>query len=58
MHHDEYLGPAELAERWKKSSQWVYSSWRRLGLKPIRLGQALRFSLEEIVEWESKNRAR
>lgn len=58
MNQADFLGPAELAARWSKSTQWVYSSWRELGLRPIRLGQALRFSLDEIVEWESKNRAR
>jgi hypothetical protein len=58
LESEKFLGPSELAERWKKSPKWVYTSWRRLGLTPVRLGQALRFPLDEIVEWERKNRAR
>lgn len=46
----------QLAERWQKSRQWVYSNYRRLGLKALRIGQQVRFPLEEVEAWEEANR--
>jgi hypothetical protein len=42
----------QLAERWQKSPQWIYSNYRRLGLRVLPLGQQIRFPLEVIVAWE------
>lgn len=44
--------PDELAIRWRKPTQWIYSNWRKLGLKPVRLNRQLRFRVDEIVEFE------
>lgn len=44
--------PEELAKRWRKPTQWIYSNWRNLGLKPIKLNRQLRFKVDEIIEFE------
>lgn len=46
------LKPDELAKRWRKPTQWIYSNWRSLGLKPVKLNRQLRFKVEEIIEFE------
>lgn len=42
----------QLAERWQKSDKWIYSNYRRIGLKVLPIGQQLRFPLSEIEAWE------
>ncbi len=42
----------QLADRWQKSPQWIYSNYRRLGLSVLPLGQQIRFPLEAVVAWE------
>jgi predicted DNA-binding transcriptional regulator AlpA len=45
----------QLADRWQKSQQWIYSNYRRLGLKVLPLGQQLRFPEEEVRQWEKSH---
>ncbi len=45
----------QLAGRWQKSNQWIYSNYRRIGLKVLPLGQQLRFPLEEVELWEKSH---
>jgi hypothetical protein len=45
----------QLARRWQKSEQWIYSNYRRIGLKVLHIGQHLRFPLEEVINWEERN---
>lgn len=46
------LTVGQLAERWQKSDQWIYSNYRRIGLKVLPIGQQLRFRIEEVEAWE------
>jgi predicted DNA-binding transcriptional regulator AlpA len=46
------LTVGQLADRWQKSKQWIYSNYRLLGLRVLPLGQQLRFPLDEIEAWE------
>lgn len=46
---------SQLARRWQKSEQWIYSNYRRIGLKVLPLGQQLRFPLEEVELWEKSH---
>jgi hypothetical protein len=45
----------QLADRWQKSDQWIYSNYRRLGLKVLPIGQQLRFPEEEVRRWEESH---
>jgi hypothetical protein len=49
------LTVGQLAERWQKSHQWIYSNYRRIGLKVLPIGQQLRFPLEVIESWEQEH---
>jgi predicted DNA-binding transcriptional regulator AlpA len=49
------LTVGQLAERWQKSDQWIYSNYRRIGLKVLPIGQQLRFPLGEVEAWELAN---
>jgi predicted DNA-binding transcriptional regulator AlpA len=49
------LTVGQLANRWQKSPQWIYSNYRRIGLKVLSLGQQLRFPIEEIEAWEQSH---
>jgi hypothetical protein len=49
------LTVGQLADRWQKSKQWIYSNYRRIGLKVLPLGQQLRFPLEEVELWEKSH---
>ena len=49
------LTVGELAKRWQKSDQWIYSNYRRIGLKVLPIGQQLRFPLDEIQAWEQSH---
>ena len=49
------LTVGQLAERWQKSDQWIYSNYRRIGLKVLSIGQQLRFPLGEVEAWELAN---
>jgi predicted DNA-binding transcriptional regulator AlpA len=46
------LTVVQLAERWQKSEQWIYSNYRRIGLKVLPIGQQLRFRIQEVEAWE------
>ena len=48
------LTVGQLAIRWQKSPQWIYSNYRRLGLRVLPLGQQIRFPLNELESWEQK----
>ena len=50
-----FLTVSDLAKRWKKPAQWIYSNWREVRLKPVAIGRQLRFRLEDIVLWELEN---
>jgi hypothetical protein len=50
-----FLTIDDLAKRWEKSSAWIYHNWRAIGLTPIRLGQALRFELGDVMDIERQN---
>lgn len=50
-----FLTVSDLASRWKKPSQWIYANWREIGLKPVAIGQQLRFRLDDIANWELDN---
>jgi predicted DNA-binding transcriptional regulator AlpA len=54
---EKHLDASQLAERWGKPISWVYSNWKRLRVPAIRVGQAIRFPLKDIVQWEERNRA-
>ena len=45
----------QLAQRWQKSHAWVYSNYRRIGLKVLPVGQQLRFPIEEVEAWEQSH---
>jgi hypothetical protein len=45
----------QLGERWQKSEQYVYSNYKRLGLKALKIGQQIRFPLEEVEAWEKSH---
>lgn len=47
-----FLTVKQLADRWRKSDQWIYSNYRRLGLKVLPIGQQLRFPLDVVEAWE------
>jgi hypothetical protein len=47
-----HLTVPQLGERWQKTEQYVYSNYKRLGLKALRIGQQIRFPLEEVERWE------
>jgi len=48
----KFLTAREVAERYKLDIQQVYSA-ARVGLIPcIRIGRRLRFSLDQLLEWE------
>ena len=49
------LTVAQLAERWQKTDQWIYSNYRRIGLKVLPIGQQLRFPIEIIESWEQSH---
>jgi hypothetical protein len=49
------LTVGQLAERWQKSDQWIYSNYRRIGLKVLPIGQQLRFPIEVIESWEQEH---
>ena len=49
-----HLTIEELAFRWKKSKGWIYSNYKRMGLKTLPLGQHLRFRLTEVEKWEEQ----
>ncbi len=46
------LTVGQLADRWQKSDKWIYSNYRRIGLKVLPIGQQLRFPIEEVEAWE------
>jgi predicted DNA-binding transcriptional regulator AlpA len=46
------LTVGQLADRWQKSNKWIYSNYRRLGLRVLPIGQQLRFPLSEVEAWE------
>ena len=46
------LTVGQLADRWQKSEQWIYSNYSRIGLKVLPIGQQLRFPIEEVEAWE------
>lgn len=48
------LTVGQLASRWQKSPQWIYSNYRRIGLKVLPLGRQIRFPLDEVESWEQK----
>ena len=53
--NSQYLTVGQLAERWQKSEQWIYSNYRRIGLKVLPIGQQLRFLVEEVEAWEQSH---
>ena len=55
--HSQCLTVGQLADRWQKSDQWIYSNYRRIGLKVLPIGQQLRFPIKEVEQWE-KSRLR
>ncbi len=55
MKSSQYLTAGQLADRWQKSGQWIYSNYRRIGLKVLPIGQQLRFPIEVIESWEQEH---
>ena len=49
-----FLTIGQLAERWQKPKQWIYSNHHRLGMKVLHVGQQIRFPLKEVEAWESQ----
>jgi predicted DNA-binding transcriptional regulator AlpA len=49
------LTVGQLADRWQKSDKWIYSNYRRIGLKVLPIGQQLRFPIEEVEAWEQSH---
>lgn len=49
------LTVGQLADRWQKSEQWIYSNYRRIGLKVLPIGQQLRFPIGVIEDWEQSH---
>lgn len=45
----------QLAQRWQKSDDWIRSNYKRIGLKVLPVGQALRFPIEEVEAWEKSH---
>lgn len=53
-----FLSRDELSSRWKVSAGWIYKNHKRLGLPAIKLGgQKLRFPLDCLLAWESKEQS-
>lgn len=55
MHAGIFLTVEDLSERWQKSDKWIYSNYRRIGLKVLPIGQQLRFPIEEVEAWEKSH---
>jgi hypothetical protein len=53
--NSQCLTVGQLAERWQKSDQWIYSNYRRIGLKVLPIGQKLRFPIREVELWEESH---
>jgi hypothetical protein len=53
--NSQCLTVGQLAERWQKSDQWIYSNYRRIGLKVLPIGQQLRFPIKEVELWEESH---
>ncbi len=53
----KHLNVPELSQRLGKSESYIYANWRRLGIPAIRIGQALRFPFDALLQWEEQNRA-
>lgn len=51
----ESLTVGQLARRWQKSEGWIYSNYSRIGLRVLRIGQQLRFPVEEVESWERRH---
>jgi hypothetical protein len=49
------LTVGQLADRWQKSDKWIYSNYRRIGLRVLLVGQHLRFPMEEVERWEESH---
>lgn len=49
------LTVGQLADRWQKSDKWIYSNYRRIGLKVLPIGQQLRFPLKAVEAWEQSH---
>lgn len=55
---DELLTPMELVKRWKGSvSVTTLKQWRYLGKGPkyVKIGQSVRYRIEDIETWEKEN---
>jgi hypothetical protein len=46
------LTPEQLGTRWQKSADWIRGNYKRIGLKVLPVGNALRFRIKEVEEWE------
>ncbi len=55
VQHPVVLTVGQLADRWQKSEQWIYSNYRRIGLKVLPIGQQLRFLIGEVEAWEQSH---
>ena len=53
--NSQCLTVGQLAERWQKSEQWIYSNYRRIGLRVLPIGQQLRFPISEVESWEQSH---
>lgn len=53
--NSQCLTVGQLAERWQKSEQWIYSNYRRIGLRVLPIGQQLRFPIREVESWEQSH---
>lgn len=51
----EVLTGEQLANRWQVSISWIYANHRRLKISKLKIGNSLRFPLEELLDWERKN---
>lgn len=55
LHHRPHLFTEELAERWGVNTTTISRIYAKLGLKPIRVGKRLLWSLEQIEAVEKQN---
>lgn len=52
---ENHLTPQALAARLQKPVSWVYANWQRLGIPAIKVGQAVRFRIQDIERWEEQH---
>jgi excisionase family DNA binding protein len=54
--NDQHLTPDELADRWKRSAEWIRRAAARGDIPGIKVGALWRFSLADIETYENRHK--